>query len=70
MAKIQFVVESADATSVWVKYVPTSRPFCFAIVDRKLEGAIGAEANVVDFALRRRARTFATSEARARDLID
>ena len=70
MAKIQFVVESADATSIWIRYVRTSRLFCFAVVDRKLEGTIGGEASLWDFHLRRRARSVAKVEARARGLID
>jgi hypothetical protein len=70
VAKIQFIVESADATSVWIRHVRTARQFCFAVVDRKLEGTLGGEGNLFDFNLRRRARSIAMIEARARGLID
>ena len=43
MAKIRFVVESVDAASIWIRHVRTARLFCFAIVDRKLEGTLGGE---------------------------
>jgi hypothetical protein len=49
----------------------SQRPvFCFAIVERKLEGALGAESSIVDFNLRRQARALAKIQARERDLID
>jgi len=70
MAEIRFVVETADGQSIWIRYVPTSRLFCFAIVGRKLQDTLGAEANIVDFNVRRQAHSFAKIGARARDLID
>jgi hypothetical protein len=70
MAKIRFVVESADEASIWIRYVRTARMFCFAIIDRKLEGTLGGEASLWGYNLRRRARSIATVEARARGLID
>lgn len=70
MADSRFVVESADEATIWIRYVPKSRLFCFAVVDRKLRGTIGGEASVWDFNLRRRARSIAQVEARARGLID
>jgi hypothetical protein len=68
MAGDKFAVESADGTTIWISH--RSHRFCFAIVDRKLEGALGAEANLREFNLRRRARSFAEREARLRGLID
>ena len=69
MAKIRFVVESSDEASIWIRYVRTARLFCFAIIDRRLEGSLG-EGSLWDFNLRRRARSFAEAECRARGLID
>ena len=51
------MVESADQTAIWIRYVRTARLFCFAIIERKLEGSFGAEASLWDFDLRRRARS-------------
>jgi hypothetical protein len=70
MAKIRFAVGSASEAAIWIRYLPNSRLFCFAIVDRKLEGTLGGEASLWDFNLRRRARSTAEVEARARGLID
>ena len=70
MAKIRFVVKSSDEASIWIRYVRTARLFCFAIIDRRLEGSLGGEGSLWDFNLRRRARSFAEAECRARGLID
>ena len=70
MEKIRFAVESVSETAIWVRYLSNSRLFCFAIIDRELQGALGGEASLWDFNLRRRARSFAEIEARARGLTD
>lgn len=70
MAKIRFAVESVDEAAIWIRYLPTSQLFCFAIGGRKLQGTLGGKAPLFDLNLRRRARALAKSEARAHALID
>lgn len=70
MADDDFELYSSDEGAVWIKHTPSARRFCFAIIDRKLEGAVGAEADLEEFNLRVAARTFAEDEARSRGLID
>jgi len=70
MADDEFELYSADAGAIWIKHTSSPRRFCFAIIDRKLEGAVGAEADLEEFDLRIAARAFAEDKARSRGLID